>query len=338
MEINKSNILNIGVCCVGFLLLAGFSGKVFAAKSGNIGSASPSSFTGSAKTVTVSVTNTGQDGANLIVEVGSYPSGWSVTPGSKQTKVPTGTTNTTYFTFTVTPPSSDSSGTIVWKLYYDDTWPTPNTLLHTYNQSVTNTVPETITTPSTPTGPSSGETGQSLSFSTGGSSSNKGHSIQYRFNWGDGSSTSSWGSSSQSHSYTSPGSFSVTAQARCSTHTSVVSSWSGAKSVSIVRPKKGTITNATPSSFTGAARTVTVSVRNDGRDDNNLIVVCDSKPSGWSVSPSSKQTKVPYGTTNTTYFTFTVTPPATTDSSGTIVWKSYYDDFGSNYFCKTLAV
>ncbi|MGD0624593.1 MAG: fibronectin type III domain-containing protein, partial [Thermodesulfobacteriota bacterium] len=47
-------------------------------------------------------------------------------------------------------------------------------------------VPETITAPNTPSGPTSGTTGTSYSFSTGGSSSNLGHSVQYQFDWGDG--------------------------------------------------------------------------------------------------------------------------------------------------------
>jgi len=132
-------------------------------KAGDIIGADPDSFTGSPQTVTVTVKNLGRDDANLIVDCTSWPTGWSVSPTSKQTIVPYNTTNSTYFTFTVTPPSStDSSGTIVWKLSWDETWPTENTLLDTYNQSVTNTVPETITKPTTPSGPSSGLTGDSL--------------------------------------------------------------------------------------------------------------------------------------------------------------------------------
>ncbi len=46
---------------------------------------------------------------------------------------------------------------------------------------------ETVSTPATPTGPSSGNVGTSYSYSTDGASSSLGHSIQYRFDWGDGS-------------------------------------------------------------------------------------------------------------------------------------------------------
>ncbi|NLX14210.1 MAG: hypothetical protein GXY44_11230, partial [Phycisphaerales bacterium] len=109
-------------------------------KEGDILGADPDSFTGSAKTVTVTVKNTGRDDANLIVEASSWPSGWSISPTSKQTNVPYDTTNSSYYTFTVTPPSYNSSGNITWKLYYDDPWPTSNTLLDTYSQGVTNSV------------------------------------------------------------------------------------------------------------------------------------------------------------------------------------------------------
>lgn len=109
-------------------------------RSGNILSADPDTFSGGqTRTVTVVVKNTGRDDNNLIVECDSKPAGWSVSPGSKQTNVPYNTTNSTFFTFSVTAPSYDSSGTIVWKLYYDDTWPTPNTLLDTYSQTVSST-------------------------------------------------------------------------------------------------------------------------------------------------------------------------------------------------------
>ena len=96
-------------------------------------------------------------------------------------------------------------------------------------------VTETISSPSTPTGPTSGTTGTSYSYSTGGSTSNLGHSVQYQFDWGDGS-NSGWlpvGTTSASHPWSSAGNYPVKTQARCTTDTSVVSSWSGALSVTI---------------------------------------------------------------------------------------------------------
>lgn len=225
-------------------------------KAGRITAVSPSSFSGSARTVTVSVKNIGRDDANLIVEWAA-PSGWSISPSSKQTSVSTGTINSSFFTFTVTPPSSDSTDTITWKLYWDDTWPAANTLLHSYGQGVNNTIPETVTKPSTPAGPSSGYAGQSLSYSTSASSS-KGHSLQYRFDWGDGT-TSSWGSSSRSKTYSTAGTYSIKAQARCAADTSVESVWSDAKPVTISWASlSGKITNRLTSLSLGGA-TVSIS-------------------------------------------------------------------------------
>ncbi len=93
-------------------------------------------------------------------------------------------------------------------------------------------IPEVVSIPNTPTGPSSGKVGQSLSFSTGGSSSNLEHPVEYQFDWGDVN-QSSWGSSTQSYIYSSSGTKYVKVHARCQTHTSIVSGWSSTKSVSI---------------------------------------------------------------------------------------------------------
>ncbi|MFX0135517.1 MAG: LamG-like jellyroll fold domain-containing protein [Candidatus Hodarchaeota archaeon] len=91
---------------------------------------------------------------------------------------------------------------------------------------------EKVTTPNTPTGPSIGSIGQSLSFNTGGSTSNLGHTVEYRFDWGDGTPLT-WGDSTQSHVYNIVGTYQIQAQARCQTHTSVLSNWSQSMSISI---------------------------------------------------------------------------------------------------------
>ncbi|MBN1153807.1 hypothetical protein JXB12_02670 [candidate division KSB1 bacterium] len=93
-------------------------------------------------------------------------------------------------------------------------------------------IKETVSTPGKPTGPSNGMVQQSLNFSVTGSSSSFGHPIQYRFDFGDGN-YSNWGSGSQSHIYSSGGTFNVKAQARCQTHTDIVSAWSSGLSVTI---------------------------------------------------------------------------------------------------------
>ncbi|MBC7093693.1 DUF4352 domain-containing protein, partial [Candidatus Bipolaricaulota bacterium] len=98
-----------------------------------------------------------------------------------------------------------------------------------------------VSTPSRPSGPSAGEVGQLLTYSTGGASCSEGHPIQYRFDWGDGT-YSSWSSSTTaSKTWNSAGTYQVKAQARCATDPSVVSGWSSALSVSITAPAYGGI-------------------------------------------------------------------------------------------------
>jgi hypothetical protein len=98
--------------------------------------------------------------------------------------------------------------------------------------SATVILPHTVSTPNTPSGPSSGVTGQTLTFSTSGSTCSQGHSVQYGFSWGDDTS-SPWGSASHSKSYSSAGTFQVRAIARCAVNTSIWSNWSGSRNVSI---------------------------------------------------------------------------------------------------------
>lgn len=91
---------------------------------------------------------------------------------------------------------------------------------------------ENIITPNRPSGADSGLVRQSLNYATGGSSSSLGHSIEYKFAWDDGN-YSGWSSTNASHAWSQPGTFSIKSQARCATHTNIVSSWSNATSVAI---------------------------------------------------------------------------------------------------------
>jgi hypothetical protein len=106
-------------------------------------------------------------------------------------------------------------------------------------------VPETVSTPGTPSGTTSPTTGASYSYSTGGTSTNLGHSVEYYFDWGDGT-NSGWlavGETSASHSWASAGSYTVKAMARCATHTSMQSGWSGGLGVTVT-PRAGPDFNA----------------------------------------------------------------------------------------------
>jgi hypothetical protein len=94
---------------------------------------------------------------------------------------------------------------------------------------------ETISTPSTPSGPTNIASNISSTYYTGESTSNLDHSIQYSFDWGDGT-NSGWlpvGTVGASKSWTSPGTYQVKAQARCDTDTSEVSKSSSTLSVTV---------------------------------------------------------------------------------------------------------
>ena len=93
---------------------------------------------------------------------------------------------------------------------------------------------ETVSTPTVPNGPASGVPGTSCSYTTGDSVSSLGHAVEYQFDWsGDESDLSPWGSSTQSKTWNSAGTYHVRARARCQNDTPMVSSWSSALTVTI---------------------------------------------------------------------------------------------------------
>jgi elongation factor P hydroxylase len=94
---------------------------------------------------------------------------------------------------------------------------------------------ETISTPNRPSGSASGCIDTAYQYSTSGSTSSLGHSVQYRFDWGDGQ-VSHWlpvGVTAASHTWVSPGTYAIKAQSRCATHTNVLSAYSNALSVTV---------------------------------------------------------------------------------------------------------
>ncbi|MEW6499408.1 MAG: GDSL-type esterase/lipase family protein, partial [Cyanobacteriota bacterium] len=105
---------------------------------------------------------------------------------------------------------------------------------------------ETVSAPSTPSGPSSGIANSSLSYSTGGAASSLGHDIEYLFSWGDGQ-ESSWDGANRSHSYSSAGTYQIRARARCVTHTNIVSDWSSSLTVTISSATETVSAPSTPS-------------------------------------------------------------------------------------------
>ena len=94
-------------------------------------------------------------------------------------------------------------------------------------------ISEEISRPQVPDGPANGKKDQTLAFSAGGAVSNLGHSLEFRFDWGDGSGASEWGASAQEYSFANAGIYHVKSQARCADHPEVVSQWSESIDVEI---------------------------------------------------------------------------------------------------------
>ncbi len=102
----------------------------------------------------------------------------------------------------------------------------------TFNGTYTAAVTEAVGTPGAPTGPATGVENQDLSYSASGAVSNLGHTVEYRFDWGDGS-FSDWGTTAVQHSWATAETYDVKAQARCIDHPTFVSEWSAATTVTI---------------------------------------------------------------------------------------------------------
>ncbi len=95
--------------------------------------------------------------------------------------------------------------------------------------------PVTITPPQVPSGPATGLVYQTLAFASSGATSSDGCDVEYRFDWGDGS-LSDWGSAIRSNTWTEPGIFAISAQARCVTNAAALSAWSDTITLVTVQP------------------------------------------------------------------------------------------------------
>jgi hypothetical protein len=157
---------------------------------------------------------------------------------------------------------------------------------------------ETVSTPSTPSGQTSGTTGTSYSYTTGGSTSNLvGHSVQYQFDWkGDGTDLSSWGSATQSKTWSTAGIYYVRARARCTTHTPVVSGWSGILTVNISSTSKPvvTITATVPTASEANLSTGTFTISRTGSTTSLLTVYFSV---GGSATPGNDYVALPSAVT-----------------------------------------
>ena len=99
------------------------------------------------------------------------------------------------------------------------------------------TVSETISTPNAPSGAATGFTGTSYGFYGTGAVSSLEHPIQYLYSFGDGS-QQGWvaAGSAGTHTWTAPGTYQVTVQARCAIDNTIVSLVSTPLTVTITNP------------------------------------------------------------------------------------------------------
>ena len=98
---------------------------------------------------------------------------------------------------------------------------------------ITNSNYHQVSTPSMPTGPSSGIVNEILNYTVFGSSCPQGHNIEYQFDWGDGT-KSNWGAAIQNHAYSTAKTYMIKVRARCATNNEIISNWSGTTSVTIL--------------------------------------------------------------------------------------------------------
>ncbi len=103
----------------------------------------------------------------------------------------------------------------------------------TWSDGLTVTI-ESVSPPTSLSGPTTGVPNQSYTYTAGGAVSSAGHPVEYQFDWkGDGTDLSFWGSGTQTKSWTTGGVYTVRARARCATHNDVVSEWTSGLIVTI---------------------------------------------------------------------------------------------------------
>jgi len=116
---------------------------------------------------------------------------------------------------------------------------------------------ETITQATLTGGPSNGPGGTGIQYAfTAAASSSFSHVLQYQFTWGDGTATSWQSSPAATKTWSSPGSYPVTVQARCANESSVVSAYSAAIGVVLGTPDFGISISPPDANGAGASPTV----------------------------------------------------------------------------------
>ena len=190
--------------------------------------------------------------------------------------------------------------------------------------------PHWVFTPGSPMGPQSAPPTELVVFNCAASSCSQGHTPEYRFDWGDGN-TSTWAiATSSSHLWSTLGSFPVRAQARCSEEPQIMSPWS---SPSVIR-----IAHTVMPPDAGAVKVLVepTGVRDDGGEwqldsgqwqaSGSVIndvpvgqhVVNFKSVSGW-LTPAAQVVTVSSGQTNLLTGTYAMSPVS---SGSPIVFSS----------------
>ena len=124
-----------------------------------------------------------------------------------------------------------------------------------------------VQAPAVPSGPTSVVLGTSAAFSTTGTQCNQGHSVSYRFGWGDAISVFSGGT--QSHQWSSAGTYTVQAQIQCTQ--GALSDWSPGITVFVTDTSAAlpdlvveSLSVSPGSGFPGSSIIVSFTVRNIG--------------------------------------------------------------------------
>lgn len=159
---------------------------------------------------------------------------------------------------------------------------------------------ETVSQPGSPAGETFPIRNVSYVYSTSGATSNLGHTVEYQFDWGDGS-YSSWSTTTTaSHAWSSDGEKSITVTARCQTHTEIQNA-SEALIVNVQTPVEIISKPGTPSGNSRPTRGVDYAYVTSGASSNLGHGIeyqfdwGDGSCSEWSVSKTASHSWSSFG-------------------------------------------
>jgi hypothetical protein len=107
---------------------------------------------------------------------------------------------------------------------------------------------ETVSTPTTLSGPSAGAAGVTYMYMVAGAISNVGHGVEYLVDWGDGT-DSGWlpvGIASAAKLWAAPNTYNVRVKARCAEHTDAESEWTDPMAVTVAMISYSAVTLLAP--------------------------------------------------------------------------------------------